>query len=429
MKLFCAPPNHTFRERKDTLNVVLYGQPGSETPTRSARGSAGGSAADYIRRAKLLPGPRAWDFLSIAMSVVVADNAVWRSESADGWTREIEMTIAVSEPAFWNSVAQQWEAALKFLSTDRWQLTFVGTDFLPNAPRKVIYPADDCVALLSGGLDSLVGSIDLSANGMTPLVVSKVDVGDGANQVEFARRVGGGLRHLSLNHNAGPPWQNETSQRARSIGFIAFGVVAAASLGRYRDGDIVPLYIAENGFIALNPPLTRLRLGSLSTRTAHPEFLSRVQAILDAAQLRVSLQTPYATITKGEMLAHCKDQALLKKLASRSVSCGRYRRNAFTHCGRCVPCQVRRASFLHWGEKDATKYIYKKLGLQNADHAAFDDVRSVGMAVRSVADEGLDRWLGGALSFPHVQDKSALKDVISRGLGELAALHHAYGVA
>lgn len=429
MKLVCAPPGHAFRERDDTLNVVLYGQPGATTATRNARGSAGASVATRIRRAKLLPHPRSWDFLSIAMAMVVADNSVSRSESPDGWTREIDLTVAVGEPDFWNSVASQWEAALKFLSTDIWRIRFVRTDFLPASPAKATFPAENCVSLLSGGLDSLVGAIDLAAQGARPIVVSKVDIGDGENQTEFARRIGGGLRHLSLNHNAAPPWQNETSQRARSIGFIGFGVIAAASLERYRDGETVPLYINENGFIAMNAPLTRLRLGSLSTRTAHPEFLARIQSILDAAEMRVKLRTPYATMTKGEMLSQCADQDLLRKLASRSVSCGRYRRTGFTHCGRCVPCQVRRASFLHWGEKDGTKYKYKNLGLQNSDHAAFDDVRSVALAVRSVAKEGFDRWLGGALNFPHVRDPYALKDVIRRGLAELATFHDHLGVA
>jgi hypothetical protein len=427
MKLVCAPPGHKFRERKDTLNIVLYGQPSSQA--KYEQGSAGQSVATRIRRARLAPHARAWDFLSIAMSAVVADHAASRSDSPDGWTREIDLTVAVTEPDRWAELAPQWEAALKFLSTDRWHLRFVKAKFLPAAPRKVEFPADSSVALLSGGLDSLVGAIDLATSGARPLVVSKIDVGDRNNQVDFARAIGGGLRHLALNHNASPPGPKETSQRARSIGFIGLGVAAAVSVARYRDGDTVPLYINENGFIAMNAPLTRLRLGSLSTRTAHPEFLARMQAILHAAEMRVALRTPYEATTKGEMLAQCADQAMLAKLASRSVSCGRYRRMGFMHCGRCVPCQVRRASFLRWGKNDATQYKYKKLGLQNADHAAFDDVRSVALAVRTVASEGLDRWLGGALNFPLVSHNAAFKDVVRRGLSELADLHDHLGVA
>jgi hypothetical protein len=63
---------------------------------------------------------------------------------------------------------------------------------------------------------------------------------------------------------------NERSQRARSIIFFAYGVLAATALKRYHDGQPVTLYVCENGFIAINPSLTTARLGSLSTRTTHP---------------------------------------------------------------------------------------------------------------------------------------------------------------
>ena len=40
----------------------------------------------------------------------------------------------------------------------------------------------------------------------------------------------------------------------------------------------VTLYMCENGFISINPPLTDARLGSLSTRTTHPVYLSDAPA-------------------------------------------------------------------------------------------------------------------------------------------------------
>src|SRR3546814_10761926 len=64
-----------------------------------------------ILRTRLHAAPRAWDFLSLALAVVTADVAVWRSESADGWTREIDLSIAVADPDFWNGQAAPLEAA------------------------------------------------------------------------------------------------------------------------------------------------------------------------------------------------------------------------------------------------------------------------------------------------------------------------------
>ncbi|MEE4201644.1 Qat anti-phage system QueC-like protein QatC [Erythrobacter sp.] len=428
MKFVCAPEDFAFAEN-DGLNVVLYGQGSPELGKRSARGSAGKAAMSQILRARLNAAPRAWDFLSIALAVVTADVSEWRSESPDGWTRKLDLTIAVIDPEFWNTQARDIEAALQFLSTDRWRLRFVAGGLHPVPPRNPIYPLEDCVALLSGGLDSLVGAIDLAAAGKKPFAVSNVVRGDGENQTSFAEAIGGGLRHLPLNHNAKPPWRKEDSQRARSLIFIAFGVLAATTLRAYHDGANVPFFVCENGFIAINPPLTGTRLGSLSTRTAHPEFLNRIRDILSAADLRIELINPYEHATKGEMLAGCKDQSLLRSLAAQSVSCGRYRVFNYNHCGRCIPCQVRRAAFLAWnGSCDTTYYRYDTLGQRDSEHAHFDDVRSLAMALREVKTGGLNSWLGAALSYPRMGDPVPIRDLVKRGLAELGALHDHLGV-
>lgn len=427
MKLVCALDDFDFSE-DGALNVVLYGQPGAEEEGRSARASAGQAAKSDFLRAGYQATPRAWDFLSIALSVITADLAGWRSDSADNWTREFDLSIAVADPTFWRTQATALEAALKFLTTDRWRLAFEEGGFQPRPPREPVRPTEDCVVLLSGGLDSLIGAIDLTKEGRKALAVSNIVRGDGENQQKFAAAIGGGLRHVALNHNATPPWKKEPSERARSLIFIAFGVIAATTLKAYHDGGEVPLYICENGFIAINPPLTGARLGSLSTRTTHPEFLSRLQEILGAANLRVRIETPYEHKTKGEMLKGCKNQALLRNLAAQSVSCGRYRVFNYKHCGRCVPCQVRRAAFLAWGEPDTTYYKFAPLGKNDTEHANFDDVRSVSMAVAEVESEGLDAWLGSALSYPKMGDVAPLRDLVDRGLKELAALHRHYGI-
>lgn len=190
----------------------------------------------------------------------------------------------------------------------------------------------------------------------------------------------------------------------------------------------MPFYVCENGFIAINPPLTGARLGSLSTRTAHPEFLNRIRDVLAAAGLRVKLLNPYEHRTKGEMLKACADQALLKAHAAQSVSCGRYRVFNDKHCGRCVPCQVRRAAFLAWGEQDTTFYKFAPPGKNDAEHSNFDDVRSVAMAVAEVRADGLDAWLGPALTYPKMGDTAPLRHLVRRGLDELAALHQVHDV-
>jgi 7-cyano-7-deazaguanine synthase in queuosine biosynthesis len=423
MRLLCAPGEIGRLHKADTLRVVLYGQAGSPD-----RASAGAAVRNDIRKEGLAPHRRAWDLLSVAMSVMVADAAGLRTGSPDGWTREFELEIAVTEPDFWNGAAPVIADALAFLTTDRWHLRFIPGGAAAPEPARVVRPPQDCVALLSGGLDSLIGTIDLATAGTRPLVISKIVRGDTEKQEDFARTIGGGLRHIQLNDNAVVPAPKDTSQRARSIIFLAFGILVATALAPYKAGATVPLYVCENGFIAINPPLTGSRVGSLSTRTAHPQFLSLFEDLLNAADIRVEIRTPYAEKTKGEMLRECADQQLLRTLAPRSTSCGRFQKYNYHHCGRCVPCQVRRAAFLAWGQPDPTEYVFEALGRDDEKHAGFDDVRSVGMALVATEGGGFRNWLGNALAWPLIGERDALQDMLRRGLAELGVLHAKYGV-
>ena len=422
MRIVCAPKDHDFAGTVlGDLDIVLYGH-----AVKPDIGAIGATCRQIIQKRKLQPAARAWDVLSIALSAIAADAAVRRDESPDGWTREIDLHVAVSDPAFWTTHSDLLVQQLKFLTTDIWTLTFLegGVQPVPGIPPA--RPDQDSVVLLSGGLDSLIGTIDLvNIRGMSPYAVSQVAQGDKQIQCFFASQIGGGLGHLQLNHNVVCPGENERSQRSRSIIFLAYGVLMATALARYHEGKDVTLYVCENGFISINPPLTDGRLGSLSTRTTHPAFLGLFQDLLDLAGLRVKLENPYQFHTKGEMLTGCADQAFLRKFAHASTSCGRYARYGYKHCGRCLPCLIRRAAFRAWGVPDQTHYVYIDLSRDDERHARYDDVRSSAMAVASASVDGISAWAGPSLSTALLGDAAPYRDVLGRGLNELGVFLNA----
>jgi 7-cyano-7-deazaguanine synthase in queuosine biosynthesis len=424
VKFISGPLNISDTSDGEATRVVLFSKSAPEGVA-----SAGWAAARQIHRQGLEPDPAAWDFLALALSVVVADGATRRDQSVDGWTREIQLEVCLGDAPKWSPVVEALSKALAFLTTDRWELVVREGGLPPSSSVTPHYSPADAVALLSGGLDSLVGAIDLSSAGQRLLAVSHTVRGDAEKQARFAKAIGGGLEHLQLNHNASTKRDmKETSQRSRSLIFLALAVIAATSTQRYKDGEEVPLYLNENGFIAMNPPLTPARLGSLSTRTAHPEFLARIQAVLDHVGIRVRILNPYAQKTKGEMMRECTDQELLASEAPVSTSCGRFQRFGYRHCGRCVPCQIRRASFLAWGKADSTDYVYDNLSIPTDDYAKFDDVQAVALARLVRDDQGLDAWLGPALSYPYITERDCLRDMLDRGLQELGLLHDKYGL-
>ena len=246
---------------------------------------------------------------------------------------------------------------LRFLSGDIWAITFRPRPrplrrLTPARPRKP--PAYDGICLFSGGLDSLTGAIDLFATGRRPLLISHAAEGatsDAQNKlVSSLRRRYRTVDRLrfwigfpkNLLDQAGSV--DETT-RARSFLFFAAAALGASSFFAGRVAIVVP----ENGLISLNVPLDPLRLGTLSTRTTHPFYMARWNELLEALSLPARLESPYQFLTKGEMLAACMDQELLRETVDNSMSCssptkGRWVGRPIEHCGYCVPCLIRRAA-------------------------------------------------------------------------------------
>lgn len=423
MKIVCGPKGFNFDDDKSNLDVQLY-----SIPDNKKRAYAGHGIADVIRRRKLSPSPRSWDFLSIALSVVCADTAGHRKQSPDGWTREFDLSIAVIDPEFWESQAESIQKTLNFLTTDRWFLHFSEGGYYPKPPKAEKVFDADCLTLFSGGMDSLIGAIDLVNDGRKPVTISQVVQGDQAKQKLFPQKIQRDIESLVMSHKAKVPnGETPASQRSRSIAFLAYAALAASSLTDGH-GPQVDLVVSENGFISLNTPLTPMRVGSLSTRTTHPTYLSGIQAIFDAAGIGLNIDTPYALKTKGEMLSECKNQTLINELAHQSTSCGRFLLFKKTHCGRCVPCLVRRAAFHKWGKRDKTTYVYKKLGKKGPDNAGFDDVRAVAMAIIQEKEVGIRRWMGAGLSSAPISDRQPYYDIAQRGLKELDDFLKSQGV-
>lgn len=99
----------------------------------------------------------------------------------------------------------------------------------------------------------------------------------------------------------------------------------------------------------------------------------------------------------------------------------------YRHCGRCVPCLIRRAALHKWKLKDTTIYVYNDLSISDQDHKDFDDVRSASFAVQQVKAKGLDDWVGGCLSSTQVGDTKDYRALLERGIAELGAFLKASG--
>ena len=392
----------------------------------SGRNNVGNIANKWksaLKRKGFAPDAATWDFVQVCLAVCAADLACLRANSADGWTRVIQLTIGLHEPLRWVGLEEHLTKMLKLLTGDYWTLHFVAGGEAP--PNGTGVPTNhDCVCLLSGGLDSLIGGINLVTEGRQPVFVSQLAHDDSKKQVKYATRLAGVNSHWQWSHGISFTGQREPSTRARSLAFYAFAVLAASRL----QGEQVQIFVPENGFICVNPPLVPGRVSSLSTRTTHPQFIELMQELLQTLGIGVSLELPYKFMTKGEMLQECLNQDLLKELASDTTSCGRFRTYNRHHCGRCVPCMIRKGAFFAWGpNRDDTPYVHRSLA--DADKSSGpDDAMAAALAVLAVQEKGLDRFLGATLSFAKPEERAAYRQVLSKGLAEVEAILRRDGV-
>lgn len=409
--------------KKGRIPVHLYGS----RPDQEGTAALGWRIYDEVSRVNAPLDPIAFDFLSLALAVTAADTFVSRDEAADGWARDIRLTVALDDPARWKPVLPLLQRALDFLSGDVWTLKVIaGGEQLPAFRTRVwrtIEPQQcDSACLFSGGLDSAIGVLDLRKQGRNPILVSHAYTHDAKRQEEILPHLGKGV--VRFGAQASPKgWLgrgNDVQMRTRSFNFLAMGVLMASGL--IKPGvQRTTLFVPENGLIALNPPLTPRRIGALSTRTTHPYYLDLVQQVLNAVGIPVDLENPYAHLTKGEMMTSCLDPVRLAAMAARTVSCGKWKRRG-EQCGRCVPCLIRRAAFHGAGWKDATQYQPEGRKLQQFfDHGNDpDDLMAMILASRRIKGMDFDKWV--ALTGPMplgAADRVARVGAVHRGMIEV----------
>lgn len=403
-----------------------------------------GRALKDLAKLGVFPSEIGIDFLVVGAHVHAADTRISRqSESQDSWTREIRLVIPVSDVARWSHASAVLERMLNFLTGDRWTVGFrARPERFESAgkqrPANVKVPSYTDLTLFSGGLDSLIGVINLLESGARPLLISHAGEGATSNaqrklydalQKRYKNATVDRLRiWMNFRNRLVSGTRSENTTRGRSFLFLAGGIFAGTGLSR----DFT-LRVPENGLIALNVPLDVLRLGSLSTRTTHPFYLARWNELVRELGIPGRVENPYWDKTKGEMVAQCLESALLKNLLPDSLSCSspakaRWKRRGNEHCGFCVPCLIRRAAILHGLGADPTTYTVSDLGAQVLDtrKAIGEQVRSFQVAISRLHERpslaALLIHKPGPLSDNSPEEKQALGEVYRRGLAEVGVI-------
>lgn len=328
------------------------------------------------------------DLFRLATSVFIIDKTIPRIEAYDRWTRDIELNLPVSDPSMWYENTNLIVKFLSFLTGDHWKVLFTQDESTqPQKDRQLTKKGHKLdvksVSLFSGGLDSFIGVVDQIVDTESVAMIAHYDQG----QVSKVQK----LLHASLVSQfpsakvellqffVQPLATSENTMRSRSLLFLSLGSIVASSIG------VKELVVPENSFISLNVPLTYNRLGSLSTRTTHPNTLNLFNRLLQNLRIDVLVSDPYKFKTKGEMLSDSKSLEYLVSVANETMSCAHANVGIYQHlppnrhCGYCLPCLIRRAAFHRVGLDDPKHYTFDVLDLDflEQDSSKTSDLRAV----------------------------------------------------
>lgn len=400
-------------------------------------GYIGNLLPDRVERLGAPTSTSAFDFLTISMAVTAADTFFRRDDTSDNaWARDFELHIPVVQPDKWVNVKELLESTLHFLTGDSWDFHFLNNGpSKPNAVggrlrKKSNLQGVDSVCLYSGGLDSWLGAKHLISKMQKPILVSHSYPQDAKKQNYLYDRLGTPLQRFAFNASPRQSGSaNDTTMRGRSFNFLAMAAVAADAVANLNSLGTVPLYIPENGFIALNAPLTPRRIGSHSTRTAHPHYLAQMQKLFSIMGIKAEIENPFWRKTKGEMLKDASLSVADQRYASATVSCGKWKRKS-EQCGRCLPCLIRRASFHKSGIQDRTQYTYsipdnyaETVGIKK------DDLLAVLRAVKPATNKQLLKRALKSGPLPIInKDRKDWLSVYKNGLTELRDYLTAQGI-
>ncbi|CQD20037.1 7-cyano-7-deazaguanine synthase [Mycobacterium europaeum] len=375
------------------------------------------------------------DFVRIASAVLSADRSVSRSGRLASWNkRDIAVVVDVLSVDPWDSVRGELQELLGFLTGDTWHLGFREQRGTPE--QIAIHAAGASrVVLFSGGGDSGVGALlsahELHGTAKHTLVSHFSDKYLPPLQRCLAERTdtlypGTLADHIQVHHSRGRKtvngnyYRKENSTRSRSLLFLAFGLAVASV-------DQLPLWIPENGYASINPPLSPNRRGSLSTKTTHPTFLLGVRNILTKVGAHGDLSNPFADRTKGEMFSEVRDligEQAASEYLSATTSCSHtgaktYGISRRAQCGVCFGCLLRKASFISSGIPDRSEYICPKDDARVADWLASKSVES---AMRDFLRTDLQESDLATMRLPNTVRLADAAALCNRAMDELRGL-------
>jgi len=299
------------------------------------------------------------DLLEIAAYVFSADRLAERGRKDQleyqNWSRRFQFRIRVRDHEFWSStkIRKALRDVLCFMTGDA-EYDF---EFMPghSTPPTSLFDQEGfsiaksskgtSVALFSGGLDSLAGTLEMLHDPQSRVILVSHESQTGTIRtqrklVEALQSRFGSDRVLHYRfecHLKGVRAPEET-QRTRSFLYSSIGFAIAMA---HQQSSFA---ICENGVTSMNLRRREDLSNARASRTTHPQTIALLaQLFSTVAGTGFEIRTPFSSLTKVDIVRKIHEGGYAGLISS-TVSCSRtYQKLGLaTHCGKCFQCVDRR---------------------------------------------------------------------------------------
>lgn len=302
------------------------------------------------------------DLLEIAGLVYAADRNIGRGNNSSleyhSWARNFHFIIKVRDFDFWQNPAinKQLSEALCFMSGDNtYEFTFQnggqdsGQTSLFDAEGIALEKKENtCIALFSGGMDSLAGALSiLEETDQNLILVSHRSNNPGVSSYQdrvfklLREDYPNRIQYFPFYCNLAGERAVEETQRTRVFLYtaIAFSLMSLASKRE--------IHVFENGITSLNFSKRQDLMNARASRTTYPKTLGLLKNFYcSIVGNDVEIKHPFLYQTKTDIFSKVKGYKK-ETYIDNTVSCTKtfikFKNNSkATHCGGCSQCVDRR---------------------------------------------------------------------------------------
>ena len=298
------------------------------------------------------------DFFDVISYICYTDFYTYRDEDVNN-KKKLTIIVPVNNIHVFNSIKEELEVLINYMTNgEKWSIKFEYqrkkkkiSRVQKNISEEIKY---DSVCTLSGGLDSMAGSVMEKENKTVYVTyeTNPIEVNNSNIIYEQLIRTPNN-KHVVVKKKFFDEKEQYT-ERSRSLIFIASCLIYA---DYYK---IKEIKIYENGIMSLNP---KFNFSRRVTKTTNQKTLFLINDILKKLGIDIEVKNPFKYKTKGDILelipkeynSYIKNNT---RTCSKNPGIRHFRNKAKGnfHCGLCIACLLRQIGMIY-NEKEDVEYL------------------------------------------------------------------------